>query len=187
MHGLVALFPGVFALAIILLVIGLVALCILVIMSSMIMASTILMTIVRLAIIVVVAVASIVIMVFTALRSKKMSCSYFLWLLLILGNLLKNASRLVGCLTLLKESNHLEQVGWHHLVQVGKLVLVRFRLRKEDLLTLLLRRGYVHHLTEVATLKVAEKLHLMPRELVHWHECRLLGHTKPADQLVAYI
>ncbi len=27
----------------------------------------------------------------------------------------------------------------------------------------------------------------MPRELVHWHECRLLGRTKPANQLVAYV
>ncbi len=40
---------------------------------------------------------------------------------------------------------------------------------------------------EVTTLKVAEKLHLTPRELVHWHESRLLGHTKPADQLVTYV
>jgi hypothetical protein len=38
---------------------------------------------------------------------------------------------------------------------------------------------------EVATLKVAEKLHLTPNELVHWHERGLLGHTKPANQLVA--
>ncbi len=27
----------------------------------------------------------------------------------------------------------------------------------------------------------------MPHELVHWHESGLLGSTKPADQLVAYI
>ncbi len=95
-------------------------------------------------------------------------------------NLLKNA-------TLLKESNNLERVGRHHLVQVGKLVLVRLRLRKEDFLTLLLRREYVHRLTEVAALEVAEKLHLTLRELMHWHECGLLGHTEPANQLVAYI
>ncbi len=111
----------------------------------------------------------------------------FLWLLLILGNLLEIASRLVGHLTLLKESNHLERVGRHRFVQVGKIVLVHLRLRKEDLLTLLLRRGHIYCSTEVVTLKVAEKLHLMPCELVHWHECRLLGRTKPANQLVAYI
>jgi hypothetical protein len=111
----------------------------------------------------------------------------FLWLLLILGNLLKNASRLVGRLTLLKETNHPEWVGRHCLVQVGKLVLVRLRLRKEDLLTLFLRCGYVHCLTDVVILKVAEKLHSTPRVLVHWHECGLLGHTKPANQMVAYI
>jgi hypothetical protein len=116
-----------------------------------------------------------------------MSHFFFLQLLLVLGNHLKNASRLVSCLTLLKEGNHSEQVGRHHLVQVGKLVLVRLRLREEDLLTLLLRRGYVHHLTEVVALKVAEKLYLMMHKLVHWHESRLLGHTKPANQLVANV
>ena len=111
----------------------------------------------------------------------------FLWLLFILGDLIKNASRLVGCLTLLKEGNHSEWVSRYHLVQVGELVLVHLRLCEEDLFTLLLRRGYFHCLTEVATLEVAEKLYLMPHELVHWHESGLLSHTKPANQLVAYI
>jgi hypothetical protein len=40
---------------------------------------------------------------------------------------------------------------------------------------------------EVVTLEVAEKLHLMPGELVHWHECGLLGHTEPANQLVTNV
>ena len=111
----------------------------------------------------------------------------FLWLLLVLGNLLKNASHLAGCLTLLKEGNHLEWVSRHRLVQVIELVLVRLGLRKEDLFTLLLRRGYAHRSTEVVTLEVAEKLHLTPHELMHWHESGLLGGTKPADQLVANI
>ncbi len=115
-----------------------------------------------------------------ATRNRKISRFPFLWLLLVNGNLLKNASRLVGCLTLLNESNHPEQVDRHHLVQVGKLVLVRLRLREEDLLTLLLCHGYIYCLTEVVTLEVAEKLHLTPRELVYWHECGLLGRTKPA-------
>ena len=108
-------------------------------------------------------------------------------LLLVLGNLLKNASRLVGCLTLLKEGNHSERVGRHRLVQVSKLVLVCLRLREEDLFTLLLRRWYVHRLMEVVTLKKAEKPHWMPHELMHWHESGLLGHTKPANQLVANV
>ncbi len=64
---------------------------------------------------------------------------------------------------------------------------MRLGLRKEDLFTLLLRRGYFHCLAEVATLEIAEKLNLTPHELGHWHESRLLGSTKPADQLVAYI
>jgi hypothetical protein len=116
-----------------------------------------------------------------------MSRFLFLQLLLIIGNLIKNASRLVGCLTLLEEVNHSEWVGRYHLVQVNKLVLVHLRLRKEDLFILLLRHGYVHCSTEVVTLKVAEKLHLAPHELVHWHESGLLGCTKPASQLVANV
>ncbi len=60
-------------------------------------------------------------------------------------------------------------------------------LREEDLFTLLLRCGYVRRPTEVATLEVAEKLHLTPHELMHWHEHRLLGYTKPANQLVANV
>jgi hypothetical protein len=116
-----------------------------------------------------------------------MSRTLFLWLLHVLGDLLQNASRLVGCLTLLKEGNHSERVGRYHLVQVSKLVLVRLRLGEEDLFTLLLRRGYVHYLTEVVTLKVAEKLHLMLHELMHWHESGLLCRIKPANQLVANV
>jgi hypothetical protein len=116
-----------------------------------------------------------------------MSRTLFLWLLLVPGNLLENASCLVGCLTLLKEGNHSERVGRYHLVQVGELVLVRLGLRKEDLFTLLLRCGYIHCSMEVVTLKVAEKLHSMPHELVHWHESRPFCRTKPANQLVTNV
>jgi hypothetical protein len=115
-----------------------------------------------------------------------MSRTLFFWLLLVLGNLLENVSCLVGCLTLLEEGNHSEQVGRHHLVQDGGLV-VCLRLHEEDLFTLLLCRGYVHRLIEVVTLKVAEKLHSTPHELMHWHEYGLLCRTKPANQLVANV
>ncbi len=65
---------------------------------------------------------------------------------------------------------------------------MHFWLLEEDLFTLLLRRRYIHISTEAATLKVAEKLYLMPHELVHRHESGLLGCTsKPANQLVACI
>jgi hypothetical protein len=124
---------------------------------------------------------------FMAICGGKMSRFLFLWLLLILGNLIKNASRLVVHLTLLKEGNRSERVGRYRLVQVSKLVLVRLGLRKEDLFTLLLRRGYVHCSTEVVTLEIAEKLHSAPHELMHQHESGLLGHTKPANQLVANV
>jgi hypothetical protein len=116
-----------------------------------------------------------------------MSRFLFFWLLFILGNLLENASHFAGRLTLLEESNELEWISGHHLVQVRKLELMHLGLRTEDLFTLLLHHGYFHRLTEVATLKIAEKLYLIPHELVHWRESGLLGSTKTTDQLVAYI
>jgi hypothetical protein len=125
-HGLVTLFFEVIAPLIILLVVGLAAPCVLVIASTWIMASIVLMTIIWLAIIAVASVASMtVVVVATAMLavaqlmvtcSRKMSRFLFLWLLLILGNLIKNASRLVGRLTLLKEGNHSERAGRCHLV-----------------------------------------------------------------------
>jgi hypothetical protein len=38
---------------------------------------------------------------------------------------------------------------------------------------------------DIATDKVAEELYLMPHEVMHWHEGRLLGGAKPTNQLVA--
>jgi hypothetical protein len=90
-------------------------------------------------------------------------------------------------LTLLEEGDHSERVGRYRLVQVGKLVLVHLGLRKEDLFTLLLRPGYFLHLMEVFTHDVAEKLHLMPHELMNWHESGLFCRTKPANQLVVNV
>ncbi len=90
-------------------------------------------------------------------------------------------------MTLLEESNKLERVSRHHLVQVRKLELMLLGLCKEDLFTLLLPRGYFHCSTEVATLRIAEQLYSTLLKLVHWHESGLLGLTKLANQLVAYI
>jgi hypothetical protein len=117
---------------------------------------------------------------------RKLSRFPFLWLL-DLGNLLENTSRLVGCLTLLEEGNHLERASRHHLVQVSELVLMHLGLHEEDLSTLFLRRRYVHCSMEVATIKVAEKLYSTLLELVYWHESGLLRSTEPANQLVAYV
>ncbi len=119
-----------------------------------------------------------------ATHDREMSHLLFFWLLFVLGDLLKNASCFVGRLTLLKKSDQLERVHGHHLVHIRKLKLLHLGLRKEDRVTLLLRHGYLHHLTEVVTIKIADELYLMPHELVQWHEGRLLGSTKPADQLV---
>jgi hypothetical protein len=108
-------------------------------------------------------------------------------LLFVLGDLLKNPSHFVGRLTLLKKSNELERVRGHHLVCIHKLKLMHLGLQEEDLFTLLLHCGYLHGLMEVATVKIADELYLMPHELVHWHEGGLLGSTKTGDQLVAHI
>jgi hypothetical protein len=125
MHGLVALFLEVIASAITLLVIGHVASHVLVVVSRAIMASIVLMTLVGLSII---AAALVILMIvakikaamltvaqFTATCNRKLSRFPFLWLL-VLGNLHKNASRLVGCMTLLKEGTHLKRVSRYHLV-----------------------------------------------------------------------
>jgi hypothetical protein len=126
MHGLVDLFLGVIALAIILLVVGLRAFQVFVITSRAIVASIVSMTIVRSVIVAITSVAPMIVAVFTtamlmvarytATCGRNMSRFLFLWLLLVLGNLIKNASRLVGCLALLKESNHSERVGRHCLI-----------------------------------------------------------------------
>ncbi len=123
MHGLVALFLEVIAPAIILLVVVLVAPHILVVASRAIVAPIVSMKIVRLSIIVVALVALMVVAIFTtatltvaqfmATCDRKLSRFPFLWLL-VLGNLFKNASHLIGCLTLLKEGSHLERVSRCH-------------------------------------------------------------------------
>jgi hypothetical protein len=123
MHGLVTPFLEVILLAIIFLVIGLVVPHVLVVPLRAVVAPIVLMTIVRSLIIAVTLVALMVVAIFmtamltvaqfTATCDRKLSCFPFLWLL-VLGNLVKNASRLVGCLTLLKEGNHLERVSRYH-------------------------------------------------------------------------
>ncbi len=117
MHGLSTLFLEVITLAIILLVLGLVVPRVLAVASTTIMASIVSMTVIRLAIIAITSVALMVIAIFVATVllvaqfmatcGRNMSRTLFLTLLLVLGNLLENASCLVGCLTLLEEGNHL--------------------------------------------------------------------------------
>ncbi len=196
MHGLIALFLEVIALAIILLLIGLVALIVPDVATRMIVASIILIRIVGSSVIAITLVALMIVAIlttmlpvaqFTAMRIKKMSRLLLFWLLFVLGNLLKNACRFIGSLTLLKNGDEPKRIHGHHLVHLRKLKLMCLGLRKEDLFPLLLRRGHLHCLTDVAIVKVAEELCLTPHELMHWHEGRLLGGTKPADQLIADI
>jgi hypothetical protein len=170
-HGLVALFLEVIALAVFLLFVGLVTHTILVITTRMIMALIVLMTIVGLFVVAITLATSMIVAVlvatmllvaqFMAAHDWKMSRLLLFWLLLVLGNLLKNAGCFISSMTLLKKGDELKQVCGHHLVQVRKLKLMRLGLHKEDLFTLLLRRGQLHHSSEGATTKVADKLCLM--------------------------
>ncbi len=177
-------------LAIILFFVGLAALQVLAIVARTIVVLIVLMMIVGSDIATIALVACMIITIFVATMllvaqymatcSRKTRC-FCPW------RSSREARHLVGCLTLLKESNELERVSRHHLVQVRKIELMHLGLHKEDLFTLLLHRGYFHHLTKVATLEIAEKLYSTPHELMHWHESGLLGCTKPANQLVACI
>ncbi len=69
-----------------------------------------------------------------------------------------NASRFIGSLTLLKKGDEPKRVRSHHFVCLRELKHMRFGLRKEDLFTLLLRCGQLHHLMDVVTIEVAEEL-----------------------------
>ncbi len=180
MHGLVALFLEVIALVMILLIVGLVALIVLAIATRMIVALIILMTMIGLLVIAIMSVASMIVTVlvammlpvaaFTAAYDGKMSRFLLFWLLLIFGNLLKNASCFVGSLTLLKISNELKRVHGHHLVCIRELKLMRLGLRKEDLFALLLHCEQLHCSAELAIVKVADELYSTPHELMHWHD-----------------
>ncbi len=114
-------------------------------------------------------------------RDRKISSLLLFWLILVLGNLLKNAGRFIVSLTLLEKGDEPKWVHGHRLVCIHKLKLMRLGLHKEDLFALLLRCGQLHCLTDVATVKVAEELYLTPHELMHRDEGGLLGGTKPAD------
>ncbi len=193
MHGLVALNLEMIALAIILLLIGLVALAVLVVVTRMIVASIVLMMIVRSLVVAIASVASMIVTLLAtmlrvawimAARNRKMSCLLLLQLILLLGNLLKNVSRFIVSLTLLKKGNKPKRVHGHHLVCLHKVKLMHLGLREEDLFSLLLCRGKLHRSTDVATIKVAEELYLTLHELMHRHEGGLLGSEKPTDQLV---
>jgi hypothetical protein len=131
-HGLVALFLEVIMLAIILLLIGLVALVVLIIATRVIVSLIVLMTIVGPLVIAIVLVALKIVTLLammlpvaqiTAASGRKMSRLLLFWLLLVLGNLLKNAGRFIGIgsLTLLKKGDKPKRVHGHHLVCLHKL------------------------------------------------------------------
>ncbi len=93
--------------------------------------------------------------------------SLLFWLLLVLDDLLKNASHIISSLTLLKKGDQPKRVRGHHLVCLCKLKLMCLGLHEEDFLALLIRRGQPHRTTDVATTKFTEELYLMPHELMH--------------------
>ncbi len=130
MHGLFALFLEVIALATILLLIGLVALVVLIVVTRMIVALIVFMTIVGSLVVVIALVASMIVALLammlpvagiTAARARKMSRLLLFWLLLVLGDLLKNAGRFIGSLTLLEKGNKPKRVHGHCLVCLREL------------------------------------------------------------------
>ena len=141
MHGLAALFLEMITLGIILLLMRLSDLVVLTVAMGTIMALIVSTTIVRTAIVAITLVASMVVTIFvatvllvaqfTTTCSRNMSRTLFFWLLVVLGNLLKNTSRFVGCLTLLQKGIELERVCAHRLVCICKLKLMHLGLRKE--------------------------------------------------------
>ncbi len=118
MHGLIAPFLDVIALAIILLLIRLAVFRILIIAKRMIVMSIVSMMIVRLLVIAIALVALIIVSIFvvemllvawfTAAHDGKMSRFLLFWLHYVLVDLLKNTSRFVGCSTLIRKSNELD-------------------------------------------------------------------------------
>ena len=130
MHGLFALFLEVIALATILLLIGLVALVVLFVTTRPIVVLIVLMTIVGLSVVAIALVALMIVTLLammllvhqiTAACDGKTSHLLLFWLLLVLSNLLKNASRFINSLTLLKKGDKPKQVRGHNLVCLHKL------------------------------------------------------------------
>jgi hypothetical protein len=115
----------------------------------------------------------------TAGSNRKMS-RLLLSLLLFVLDLVKDTDCFISSLTLLKCYDP-QRVCGHHFVCFSELVLMRLGLRKEDLFGLLLCCGQLHHLTDIATVEVVEKLFLTPHEFIHRHEGGLLGCAKPTN------
>ncbi len=113
-HGLVALFLQVIALAIILHVVGHAVPCVLVVALTMIMALIVSMTIIRLAIVAITLVALMVTAIFVATMllvaqfmatcCRNMSRTLFLWLLLVPGNLPRTPAALLVAWHCLKKA-----------------------------------------------------------------------------------
>jgi hypothetical protein len=193
-HGLVALFLEVIALAIILLLIGLAVLRVLILATRTIVVLIILIMIVGSLIVMWVALMIVEVLVammlpvawFTAAHERKMSHLLLYWLLFVLGDLLKNASCFVSRLTLLKKVMSLSG-------SVGIVLFVSRNLNwcalgcVKKICSLFSCAMGTYHLLEVATIKVAEELYSTSHGFMHWHEGGFLGSTKPADQLVANI
>jgi hypothetical protein len=162
----------------------------------MIMTLIVLMTIVGSLVVTTALVASMIVALYSTMlpvaqvtdaHDRKMSHLLLSWLLLLIGNLLKNASHFVGRLTLLEKGNAQKRVRGHCLVYLHELKLMHLGLCKEDLFALLLRCRHLYCLTDVAAIKVAGQLYSTPHELMGWHEGELLGGANPADQLVTNI
>jgi hypothetical protein len=184
-HGIITLFLEVIALAIILLLVGL-FLVVLVFMTRVIVVLIVLILTVMLPVIPIALVTFMVVVVLatmlpvaciTAASNGKMSRLLLFWLL-FLHDLVKVSGCFIGSLTLFEKSYEPKRVGGHCFVHFCKFVLMRLWLCEEDLFGLLLCCGQLHHVTDIATVKVAEELYLTPHEFIYWHDGGLLGCAK---------
>ncbi len=110
-----------------------------------------------------------------AASNMKMSCFCSLWLFLLL-ELIKGSSRFVCSLALLKKGHEPKRVHGHCFVCLCKLKLMHLW-HKKSLFRFLLHFEQLNCSKEESAIKVAEELHLMPHEFMHWHECKLLGNA----------
>jgi hypothetical protein len=82
---------------------------------------------------------------------------------------------------MLKKGYEPKSIHGYHFVFFYKIILMSLGLRKKDLFALFLRCKQLHCLMEVAAFEVAEELHSMPHEFMHWHERGLLSSAKPTN------
>jgi hypothetical protein len=108
-------------------------------------------------------------------------------LLLVLLELVEDATRTISILALLEEADEWDVIIRKHLVRFRIFLLMLFWNREKNLLDFFLLCGQLHHHPKEPFLEVTKELHTATHVVMHRHERRLLSSAKPADQLVANV